>query len=159
MTKSEDNEGFISRWSRRKLDDEAKTEPEPSVASELPDDFDDKDLSQAEETLPSVTDEALPIWQQKDADPKLKIAALRDLFHTAEFNERDGLNDYDHDYTQQWKLGDIVTSQMKRMIKLAQQKHELGSEHSPKAENSPSLPAQAENTALPTDNNEDDKIA
>ncbi len=156
MTKSEDNEGFISRWSRRKLDDDANTEP--SVVSELPDDT-DKDLSQADATKPPITDEELPIWQQKDVDPKVKITALRDLFHTAEFNQRDGLNDYDHDYTKQRKLGDIVTSQMKRMIKLAQQKNELESEHLPETKNTPSLPAQAENTEIPTDNNEDDKSA
>ncbi len=43
----------------------------------------------------------------------LRRAALRRVFHAPKFNVRDGLNDYDGDFTRFEPLGDIVTSDMK----------------------------------------------
>ena len=123
MSESEQDERFLSRWSRRKRGETNKPEPELSaeVTEEQAQNQDSVAIESAQ-VKEAVEEEALPIWQQKNADPELKRNALRDLFRQAEFNERDGLNDYDHDYTKQRSLGDIVTNQMKRMIKLAEQK-------------------------------------
>ena len=43
----------------------------------------------------------------------LRKAALRHVFHQPAFNVRDGLNDYDGDYTVFEPLGDTITSDMK----------------------------------------------
>ena len=49
----------------------------------------------------------------KGVSPELRKRALRHLFSHAIFNERDGLNDYDEDYTTFEPLGDTVTSDMR----------------------------------------------
>jgi hypothetical protein len=45
----------------------------------------------------------------------LRRAALRKLFQLPEFGVLDGLNEYDEDYTQFEKLGDMVTHTQRRM--------------------------------------------
>ena len=45
----------------------------------------------------------------------LRRAALRKLFKLPEFGVLDGLNEYDEDYTQFEKLGDMVTYHQRRM--------------------------------------------
>lgn len=124
MTTHDDDESFLSRWSRRKRESNAEPESEAEESSDIvPEQAEPSPISAEQERSPSLPeDEEKPIWQQKDSDPELKRKALRELFSQAEFNHRDGLNDYDHDYTKERKLGDIVTAQMKRMIKLAEQK-------------------------------------
>ena len=49
----------------------------------------------------------------KGVSPELKRKALQHLFRMPKFNIRDGLNDYDEDYTQFEPLGDTVTSDMR----------------------------------------------
>ena len=115
--KSDDEQGFLSRWSQRKLEepDAEALEPEAEVKAEPVDDNQD-----VEHVVPDEKD--LHIWQQKDADPDMKKRALAALFKQPEFNERDGLNDYDEDYTSFPSLGNVVTQEMKRMLKLAEEK-------------------------------------
>ena len=47
---------------------------------------------------------------------QLRAQALRKLFHLPGFHLPDGLDDYDDDFTQFAKLGDIVTHEMERML-------------------------------------------
>ncbi|MEA2080416.1 MAG: DUF3306 domain-containing protein, partial [Pseudomonadota bacterium] len=47
---------------------------------------------------------------------KLRAQVLRKLFHLPGFHLPDGLDDYDDDFTQFAKLGDIVTREMERML-------------------------------------------
>ena len=49
----------------------------------------------------------------KGVSKELRQQALRHLFSHAKFNIRDGLNDYDEDYTTFEPLGDTVTSDMR----------------------------------------------
>lgn len=49
----------------------------------------------------------------KGVSPELRKKALRHLFSHAVFNQRDGLNDYDEDYTTFEPLGDTITSDMR----------------------------------------------
>ena len=49
---------------------------------------------------------------------KLRNLALRKLFHAPIFNIRDGLDEYDGDYTSFEKLGDIVTADMRHQMEL-----------------------------------------
>ncbi len=52
-------------------------------------------------------------FMAEGVDEKIKKLALRKLFKSAVFNIRDGLDDYDDDFTAFEELGDIVTSDMK----------------------------------------------
>ena len=49
----------------------------------------------------------------KGVSAALRKAALRHVFHQPKYNVRDGLNDYDGDYTVFEPLGDTITSDMK----------------------------------------------
>jgi hypothetical protein len=112
-------EDFIARWSRRKLDaqkppGEKISDPETALTSV-------HDISQ-------LTDADMPALESLNEDsdytgflsPKVSEAlrkqALRKLFQSPVFNIRDGLDDYDDDFTSFAKLGDIVTADMKYQL-------------------------------------------
>jgi len=112
MTEKED--GFLSRWSRKKsmgsdsIDDEIKVE---------------KLVEQPQQGGTASTDvDDVPVWQQDDVDAETKKKALSALFTQPEFNDVDNLNEYDEDFTSFTGLGDIVTAEMKRMLRLAEEK-------------------------------------
>ena len=157
--KLENNESVLSRWSRRKLDKQTATEhekelsvqqkPEPVTASE-----------------PKIEDETtLPVWQQLDVDPEVKRSALSQLFREPEFNVVDRMNEYDEDFTQFKGLGNIVTQQMKHMLKLAEQKTRQGEEtEKSKPDNivdtdNTSLDEQTNQISESENDNEDNEIA
>ncbi|MXZ81781.1 MAG: DUF3306 domain-containing protein, partial [Gammaproteobacteria bacterium] len=122
-----EEKSFLSRWSRRKSEQspsqdtgQEATVPEP-VQSES-----------ASDTLPEstgesrvLTDEDMPpiesldensdysLFMSEGVSEKLRRLALRKLFSGAGFNIRDGLDDYDDDFTYFEPLGDLVTSDMK----------------------------------------------
>lgn len=119
-----DGEGFLGRWSRRKLGGDgpatpveveahdaeptapAKSEAAPLTDADMPDiDSIDETSSVADFFSPGVSD-------------GLRRKALRKLFHSPKFNIRDGLDDFDDDYTHFEKLGDVVTADMKHHMEL-----------------------------------------
>ena len=122
---------FLGRWSRRKTASrkgETGVDSLPAVAaSDLPVEA----AAAPDETDPrlELTDADMPPIESLDKDsdfsmfmsPKvseqLRTQALRKLFHLPAFNITDGLNDYDEDYTQFAGLGDVVTHEMKRLLK------------------------------------------
>ena len=77
-----------------------------------------------------LTDEDMPALESLDegsdysgflspgVSEELRRRALRKLFMSAVFNVRDGLDDYDEDFTSFEALGDIVTSDMKHMAEV-----------------------------------------
>ena len=121
--KAIEDEGLLTRWSRRKH--EANADPaDPEIDKEalaIP-----VVLEEAEENLPEDSD--MPALETLDEDsdysgfmsPKvsdgLRTLALRQLFRGSMFNIRDGLDDYDDDFTQFAKLGDVVTAEMRRQM-------------------------------------------
>ena len=113
MTQKSENESVLSRWSRRKLDTKANIDSKEVAAESVP-------LPPTEQVFEEDT--PVPIWQQPDVDPDIKKSALAALFRQPEFNEVDRMNEYDEDFTQFKGLGNIVTQEMKRMFKLAEQK-------------------------------------
>ena len=52
--------------------------------------------------------------KHRNGKPGLRKKALARLFHSPKFNIRDGLDDYDDDYTTYKPLGNIVTAEMRR---------------------------------------------
>lgn len=130
--KPSSDEGFLSRWSRRKLNPETSR---PDEVQKFPDgqaplveagvDAVQKPLVESEEQPPVLTDEDMPpiesLHENSDftgfmspgVSDELRKLALRKLFSGAAFNVVDGLDDYDEDYTSFEKLGDIITSDMR----------------------------------------------
>ena len=128
-------ESVLSRWSRRKheareaLDEQTPPVSADDVSVELP-----PSGAAAEKAEPALTDADMPaiesLTDESDFSPfmspgvsdELRNLALRKLFRAPVFNIRDGLDEYDDDFTSFEKLGDIVTSDMKHQIEMQQQK-------------------------------------
>ncbi len=162
--KPADGENLLARWSRRKLEtpehrreeDEtlaalsqpAETGPADSMRQPPPADDD-------QPPAPLLTDADMPplesLTQDSDFSPfmspavsdELRNMALRKLFRAASFNIRDGLDEYDDDFTSFEKLGDIVTSDMKHQMEM-EAKKKLEQEAAQLAE-------QAQDQATPAD--------
>ena len=129
-----DQDSFIGRWSRRKrdaaVDTPAPVIEEPVVKPDHP--IQTQETSDAasdgsvESQLPPVlTDADMPDIETLNADSdfspffsegvtkELRNLALKKLFFSGKFSARDGLDDYDDDFTKFEPLGDTVTSDMK----------------------------------------------
>ena len=134
---SQDNkESALSRWSRRKLEaDQLAPMVEESVSMDIETDLNAVDQAAAEaETKPVLTDADMPDIESLDENSdfsgfmsmgvsdELRNLALRKLFKAPVFNIRDGLDEYDEDYTYFEKLGDIVTCDMKHQIEMQEKK-------------------------------------
>ena len=122
------DEVFLDRWSRRKLADRngeavadappaADTVPRETVATDAADPG--QELTDAD--MPPIDsldkDSDFSVFMSPGVSDQLRTLALRKLFHLPAFNVTDGLNDYDEDYTQFAGLGNLVTQEMKRMLK------------------------------------------
>jgi hypothetical protein len=127
--RGEDDEGFLARWSRRKQagyrNREHPSAPGPQTLSGEPPAADDsqqatpqRELTDADmppvESLDEKSDYAA--FMSAGVSENLRAQALRKLFHLPGFHLPDGLDDYDDDFTQFAKLGDIVTREMERML-------------------------------------------
>jgi len=127
------DESALSRWSRRKLEadrDDADTAPavepgpvgEAAAISAQP--AEEKPLSDADmpdiDSLSAESD--FSGFMSSGVSDELRNLALRKLFHAPVFNIRDGLDEYDEDYTSFEKLGDIVTCDMKHQVEMQEKK-------------------------------------
>ena len=138
-----EQDGFLSRWSRRKtLSRQGEELPEPA---EDADGGQQEASPEAEQRSPTaedasseraVEDTGLPEEAAPELPPleslgedsdysaflgdgvpaDVKQKALRKLFHSPKFNIRDGLDDYDWDFTNPEPLGDIVTAEMRYRV-------------------------------------------
>ncbi len=129
---ADDGESVLSRWSRRKAEArQAEAQPAAVEAGAA-----DAAAAPAavEDEKPVLTDADMPdldtLTEESDFSPfmsagvsdELRNLALRKLFRAPVFNIRDGLDEYDDDFTQFEKLGDIVTADMKHRVEMEQQK-------------------------------------
>ncbi len=132
---------FISRWSKRKLDEKAKellSTEETQVNDKAAENSDDitKEVSgaiaesqqamTASETQSDTTvaaDAGKPEEMSianllvSEAEQSVKKAALRKLFLSEEFNVRDGLDDYDEDYSNLKTLSQSVAETLRDWVK------------------------------------------
>jgi hypothetical protein len=129
LERSDDDEGFLARWSRRKQagyrNKDHPSAPGPDKEPDEPRAADDLPRTTPQ---PEVTDADMPPLHSLDeksdyaafmspgVSEKLRAQALRKLFHLPGLHVPDGLDDYDDDFTQFAKLGDIVTREMERML-------------------------------------------
>lgn len=125
---TDDAEGFLRRWSRRKH--AARTEedvPQPSEVESTA----HTAMAAAQESVPApVTDADLPPVEllHEDSDysgflspqvsEALRRQALRKLFASSKFQLRDGLDDYDEDYRNFETLRDTVTAHLRHRMEV-----------------------------------------
>ncbi|OED37483.1 hypothetical protein AB833_23325 [Chromatiales bacterium (ex Bugula neritina AB1)] len=133
--------GFVSRWSRLKQQgvesdslDSVPSGDLPEIADPAAIDntqtnalwvADDAQDGLAPEEQPVLTDADMPPLESLNADSdyspffsegvskQLRNLALKKLFFSGKFASRDGLDDYDDDFTRFEPLGDTITSDMK----------------------------------------------
>ncbi|MGD2172313.1 MAG: DUF3306 domain-containing protein [Gammaproteobacteria bacterium] len=129
-----DRESALSRWSRRKVEARKEAQGEHSAAEAPAETPPIADKAAEEAEIPVLTDADMPdidtldessdysVFMSSGVSDKLRNLALRKLFGAPVFNIRDGLDEYDEDYTSFEKLGDIVTSDMKHQIELKEKK-------------------------------------
>jgi len=110
------DEAFLSRWSRR------KNSPNDELEQEDQQSTDDVKSASITEDISDSNESESPVWQQDDVDDDIKQQALAALFKQPEFNDVDHMNEYDEDFTKFSGLGDVVTQEMKRMLRLAEEK-------------------------------------
>jgi hypothetical protein len=141
--KEDKQESRLARWSRRKQQSAEVTrqedmalqlEEQSLVETDLAGAVAEQDAQQVEDQQPALTDADMPAIESLTEDSnfsqfmssgvsdKLRNLALRKMFKAPFFNIRDGLDEYDGDYTSFEKLGDIVTSDMRHQMEIEAQK-------------------------------------
>jgi hypothetical protein len=136
-------EGRLSRWSRRKQQTTEQTLEEDlamQLAAQEPGEVDlsaavaGQDVQEAEASEAVLTDADMPAIESLSEDSnfsqfmssgvtdELRNLALRKMFKAPFFNIRDGLDEYDEDFTTFEKLGDIVTCDMRHQIEVEAKK-------------------------------------
>jgi len=136
--KQVDQESRLSRWSRRKSQTTEEIKKE-DLALEI----EERELAQNETQEALSEDQSQDVLQEPvlgDADmepvesltensdfsrfmspgvsDELRNLALRKMFQAPLFNIRDGLDEYDEDYTTFEKLGDIITADMRHQMEV-----------------------------------------
>ena len=144
-----EKEGFASRWSRRKQEvaNESESVVE-DVAVEEEIIIDEETLAEQRlEKLNALTDEDMPDIETLNEDSDfsgfmstgvsetLRKMALKKLFHGKSYNVRDGLDEYDGDYTSFEKLDpSVITCDMKHLLEVEAEKLRLAEEEKAKEE-------------------------
>jgi len=136
-------ESRLSRWSRRKQqsaeatreEDLALQPGEQNLAEvDIPGAVTDQDQQETEVEEPVLTDADMPAIESLSEDSnfgqfmssgvsdELRNLALRKMYKAPFFNIRDGLDEYDEDFTSFEKLGDIVTADMRHQMEIEARK-------------------------------------
>lgn len=122
---AENDEAFYQRWSRRK-----QTHRGQNLKQDLstPEDQSEGQSNELESIPPAKSDADMPPIESLGEDSeyseflspnvsdKLRNLALRKLFHLPQFNIRDGLDDYDEDFTKFEVLGDVLTADRRHQM-------------------------------------------
>ncbi len=164
----EEQESFVARWSRRK--EQAKQDIDEANVS--PQQIEDEKVEtevlspeqQRLEKLNVLTDDDMPeletLNEESDysgfmsinVSEELRKLALKKLFHSETYNVRDGLDEYDGDYTSFEKLDpSIITADMRHMLEVEAEKLRAEKEKQDKEESENSL---LENNTDDQENNE-----
>lgn len=140
-----EDEKFLTRWSRRKalsragvelpepVDDDVGDSETPPGDAESGNEDERQDPAGREgrqearaptaaPELPSLEslgeDSDYSAFLNADVPADLQRKALRKLFRSPKFNVRDGLDDYDLDFSSPEPLGDIVTAEMRHRLRV-----------------------------------------
>lgn len=164
---------FLNRWSQRKLeqatgqqDEEQLTnDPELILEESRPQALQVKDSAPAVDTesdssskVENTEEMSIASLLVSEASESVKKAALRKLFLSEEFNVRDGLDDYDDDYSNLKSLSEGVAGTLRDWIKdkseeeLAQEQHAIQVED--KTESKDLIDSTREDEEIPEPDNE-----
>lgn len=145
---------FLNRWSQRKLEQATGQQDEEQLTNdpELILEESRPQALQVEDSAPAVDTESdssskventeemsIASLLVSEASESVKKAALRKLFLSEEFNVRDGLDDYDDDYSNLKSLSEGVAGTLRDWIKdkseeeLAQEQHAIQAEDKPES--------------------------
>ena len=127
---------FLARWSRLKQASGVRPDPSDIDAGAATGSNDETaQVERAQQSRPRIlTDADMPAIDSLTPDSNfsdflspgvsdaLRKRALRKLFHSEVFNLRDGLDEYDDDFTKFEKLGDIVTADMRHRMEMEAQR-------------------------------------
>ncbi|MEX3073235.1 DUF3306 domain-containing protein [Vibrio alginolyticus] len=143
---------FLNRWSRRKLERTSGQQDEEQLTND-PELISEESRPQAlevEEESPAIypeTDSSSKVENTEDmsiasllvseASESVKKAALRKLFLSEEFNVRDGLDDYDDDYSNLKSLSSGVADTLRDWIKDKSEEEQVQERHAIQAEDEP----------------------
>jgi len=140
---SGEQDSFLARWSQRKAQarkdielPDAEHEPVGDTAEDPSDTAASEPVEQSADLLDSQADataELPPIeslgedsdysaFLSSDVSADVQRKALRKLFQSSKFNVRDGLDDYDLDFTNPEPLGDIITAEMRHRMRIELEK-------------------------------------
>ena len=158
--RQDEQEAFLARWSRRKelarkgeelpepAEDadgeqrEALPETQPPSPEGMSSEHADEETGLPEEAAPELPsleslgeDSDYSAFLGDGVPADLKQKALRQLFHSPKFNIRDGLDDYDWDFSNPEPLGDVITAEMRyRMRKELERLAGLDEDEEPEEE-------------------------
>ena len=157
------DESFLGRWSRLKRTEQSHANaPDPSQEATVTEPTSEP-LTTDTATHPKIdsdrealTDADMPDIESLDQDSNfaqflsegvsdtIRQQALRKLFHLPEFNLRDGLNDYDGDFSQIPSMTAEVAKQIRNWVNKHQDELEEAIQDSPAEEESDIRPNQAQ---------------
>ncbi len=164
---------FLNRWSQRKLgqatgqqdEDQLTNDPELILEESRPQALQVKDSAPAVDTesdssskVENTEEMSIASLLVSEASESVKKAALRKLFLSEEFNVRDGLDDYDDDYSNLKSLSEGVAGTLRDWIKdkseeeLAQEQHAIQVED--KTESKDLIDSTREDEEIPEPDNE-----
>ena len=136
-------ENRLSRWSRRKQQTAQETQKEDLALqlqeqkrseADLPETAVEEGAEDVESQDPVLTDVDMPAIESLKEDSnfgqfmspgvsdELRNLALRKMYQAPFFNIRDGLDEYDEDFTTFEKLGDIITADMRHQMEIEARK-------------------------------------
>jgi hypothetical protein len=107
--------GRLARWSQRKLQARQTTQTKSADANPAatPPQLTDADMPPLESLSESSEFSG---FMSDGVSDELQRLALRKLFHLPGFCLRDGLDDYDEDFTTMTRLADVVTARITEQI-------------------------------------------
>lgn len=120
-------ESFLGRFSRRKAEARSRelaareADPDSGVQTETAESHPPTDADMPPVDSLTIESDFTGFLSERVSE-SLRRAALRKLFHSAEFNIVDGLDEYADDFTTFEALGDIVTADMRHMLEVEARK-------------------------------------
>ncbi|WP_286238494.1 DUF3306 domain-containing protein [Neptuniibacter halophilus] len=123
-----DKPSFFNRWSQRKAESRNDPIPDEALSAEDIPQAPEEEGVPAAETEPELTDADMPALETLDSESdfaqffspgvsqELRNLALRKLFLLPEFNLRDGLNDYDDDFSKMPELTQAVIDKLRSWV-------------------------------------------
>ena len=156
----DDKHSFLSRWAQRKA--EQNNQPDTEASELVAPDNSATAITSDSEDIQTLTDSDMPeidtLNESSDfsqffstgVSEELRDLALQKLFRLPEFNLRDGLNDYDDDFSKMPALTEAVASKLRNWANEQKEAFEEQLSDEVMSEEQPSEETQPEAIDTPT---------